>query len=185
MGFFKKLFKSGKDKEEKDFSFILEIAKLISDNDDKIIRNLAECAYDPWGYGEENAERYMERGIDVPGEDNTNADEICWIGMIDELEENRYLIGVDYKCELNDFLWALKQLKSYSLIEPYISSMNLNENNDVEAWGEEINLVLNGKAYVCMIDIDSDSYELIIVSGNIYEKISEIAESNNHEIESF
>lgn len=187
MGFFKNIFRSGKnkDEEEKVFSFILEIAGLISNNDENIMQRLSECADDPWGYGEENAERYLQRGIDVPGEDTTNSDEIRWIGLIDELAESSYLSTLDYNCGLDDFLWNLKQLKTYQLIEPYISSINFDENDSIEGWGEEINLALGGKAFLCMLEIDSDSYELIIVTNEVYEKISEIAESNGHSIEAF
>ena len=64
----------------------------------------------------------------------------------------------------------MKQLKTYSLIDINLSSLNLNENEDVESWGEEINTALGGRAYICMIDIDSDSYELIIVNADVYEK---------------
>ena len=40
-------------------------------------------------------------------------------------------------------------------------------------------------ACICMIDIDSDSYELIITSRDTYNKISDIAENNGHSIKSF
>mgnify|MGYP007127603965 CR=1 FL=1 len=48
---------------------------------------------------------------------------------------------------------------------------------------DRINTALGGRAYICMIDIDSDSYELIIVNADVYEKISHIAESNGHTID--
>ena len=38
-------------------------------------------------------------------------------------------------------------------------------------------------ACICMIDIDSDSYELIIVSADVYNIISDDAESNGHKID--
>ena len=100
----------------------------------------------------------------------SDSDDDCWLSMVDLLDDE-------------DFLWALKQLKTYSLIDINLSSLNLNENEDVESWGEEINTALGGRAYICMIDIDSDSYELIIVNADVYEKISHIAESNGHTID--
>lgn len=56
---------------------------------------------------------------------------------------------------------------------------------DIDAWGEEINLALSGKAYVCTIDTDSDSYGIIIVTEKILEKISSIAESHGRKIDDF
>lgn len=108
-----------------------------------------------------------------------------WLDMTEKLEEYGYAFSIDYKAELEDFLWSLEQLKSYSLIEACVSSLKLNPEMDIDAWGEEINLALSGKAYVCTIDTDSDSYGIIIVTEKILEKISSIAESHGREIYDF
>lgn len=184
MGLFSKLFGNEK-KPEKDCSYIVSIAENITGADEAVLSPLRECVADPWGYGEKNAERYDERGIDTSDRDETDADEICWIGMVDELAENGYLFSTDYNSDPEDFLWGLSKLKSYNLIEAVVSGMKLDETLDIDAWGEEINLALNEKAFVCMIDIDSDSYEVIIVTHDVYEKISAITENNGHSIEIF
>lgn len=183
MGLFSRLFKSGKDKSEKqDFSYISEIASLISGNNPSVMENVNVCIEHPQSYSHRYEDRYGERGIYVDDVDNN---EICWIGMVDELSEYGYLFSVDYKCELEDFLWALSQINNYSLIESTVSALTLDETKTPEAWGEEINLALNGKAFVCAVDIDSDSYELIIVPADVCEKISSIAKANGHSIEDF
>lgn len=158
MGLFERLFKTDKN-EKKDLSYIYKITELITNNNSGIINALKENIM------------------------KSDSDDDCWLSMVDLLDEEGYAFGIDYKCELEDFLWALKQLKTYSLIDINLSSLNLNENEDVESWGEEINTALGGRAYICMIDIDSDSYELIIVNADVYEKISHIAESNGHIID--
>ena len=158
MGLFERLFKTDKN-EKKDLSYIYKITELITNNNSGIINALKENIM------------------------KSDSDDDCWLGMVDLLDEEGYAFGIDYKCELEDFLWALKQLKSYSLIDINLSSLNLIENENVESWGEEINTALGGRAYICMIDIDSDSYELIIVNADVYEKISHIAESNGHTID--
>lgn len=160
MGLFERLFKTDKN-EKKDLSYIYKITELITNNNSGIINALKENIM------------------------KSDSDDDCWLGMVDLLDEEGYAFGIDYKCELEDFLWALKQLKTYSLIDINLSSLNLIENENVESWGEEINTALGGRAYICMIDIDSDSYELIIVNADVYEKISHIAESNGHTIEDF
>ena len=158
MGLFERLFKTDKN-EKKDLSYIYKITELITNNNSGIINALKENIM------------------------KSDSDDDCWLSIVDLLDEEGYAFGIDYKCELEDFLWALKQLKTYSLIDINLSSLNLNENEDVESWGEEINTALGGRAYICMIDIDSDSYELIIVNADVYEKISHIAESNGHTID--
>lgn len=160
MGLFERLFKTDKNEnEKKDLSYIYKITELITNNNSGIINALKENIM------------------------KSDSDDDCWLVMVDLLDEEGYAFGIDYKCELEDFLWALKQLKTYSLIDINLSSLNLIENENVESWGEEINTALGGRAYICMIDIDSDSYELIIVNADVYEKISHIAESNGHTID--
>ena len=163
MGLFERLFKTDKNEnEKKDLSYIYKITELITNNNSGIINALKENIM------------------------KSDSDDLREMATLNESRFNilgGYAFGIDYKCELEDFLWALKQLKTYSLIDINLSSLNLNENEDVESWGEEINTALGGRAYICMIDIDSDSYELIIVNADVYEKISHIAESNGHTID--
>ncbi len=183
MGFFSKLFKSNKPENEKqDFSYIAEIAALISGNDPVVMKNINFCVENPQEYIKSNENRYSQRG----NFKKHSMDTLCWLGLIDELSESEYLLTADWNDDLEQFLWVIESIKNYDdLVDIDISSLNLNENENIESWGEEINLALDGKAFLCMIDIDSDSYELIIVTGDIYEKISEIARSNGHSIESF
>lgn len=162
MGILGRLFKTDKNEnEKKNFSYIYEITELITNNNSGIINALRE--------------NIMQ----------SDSDDECWLGMVDLLDEESYAFGIDYKCELEDFLWALEQLKTYSLIDIDLSSLNLNENENVESWGKQINIALGGRAYICLIDIDSDSYEIIIVSSEVCEKISRIAHNNRHMIEDF
>ena len=95
MGLFSRLFSSNRSAESKrNFSYIIDIAALITNNDAEIMGNLQKCVDDPLGYGRENSERYAERGIDIS--DETDINEICWIGMVDELAENGYLFTDDF-----------------------------------------------------------------------------------------
>lgn len=101
MGIFSKLFGT-KDNTPamKDYSFIADIAAFITDNDSEVVSKLRECASDPWAYAEKNAARYLQRGIFVSDREANDIDDICWIGMIDELEENGYLFPCDYSEEV-------------------------------------------------------------------------------------
>lgn len=173
MGLFSRFFKSGKgesrqaNSEKQDFSYVSEIAGLITGNDSGFMKRLNDFLI----YTQKECEE--------------DRDYEYWSGMYDQLEEEGYLFSVDYKCELEDFLWALSQINNYSLIESTVSGLQLDETRDVDTWGEEINAASGGRAYICMIDIDSDSYELIIVTADVYEKISSIASANGHTIEDF
>ena len=182
MGIFSKIFGAKENKsEEKDYSFIADIAALITDNDSEVVSKIRECASDPWGYAEKNAARYLQRDIVVSDREEDDIDDICWIGMVDELSENGYLFAVDYSDDSDNTLWGLPQLKNYCLIEKYTEGFEADDDDDVETFVHKLNSALKG-ACICMIDIDSDSYELIIVSFDVYEKISMIAKNNGYSI---
>ncbi|MFR0880689.1 MAG: DUF6630 family protein [Oscillospiraceae bacterium] len=170
MGFLSKLFKSGKNDSgnKPDFSYITEIAGLITENDSGFMKRLNDFLI----YTQKECKE-KDRDFEY------------WSGMYDQLEEEGYLFSVDYKCELEDFLWALERLKNYNLIDIDLSGLDLSEDDDVEVWIREINAALNGKACIGVVDMDSDSYELIITTCETYRKISAAAENNEHLIKTF
>lgn len=163
------------------------IASLISSNNNEIAKQLDFAVSEPEKYLKENAQQFWERSIDF--EDCDSADEfepeeLLFLAMTNELEKHGYAFEVDWKCELDDFLWALKQIKTYDLISEVISGLDLSENGNVEEWGEKINNALDGKAMIGAIGINSDSYPLIIVSAETLEKIQELAKKKGQIIES-
>lgn len=164
-------------KTDNNFSFIADIARLISSDDPQLMEKIGKMVTNSDVYFEENAERYDERFLDVEEDD---PDTLMWIGLVDELSEHGYLYSVDWKCEAQDFKWALSQLKSGNVIP----DMELDEDSDVTEWGDIINKKLPDH-YICWVDIDSDSYELIIVTNKTYDEISKIAKNNGHRIVKF
>ena len=133
MGIFSKLF-GAKDNTSavKDYSFIADIAALITDNNSEVVSALRECASNPWAYAEKNASRYLQRGVVVSDREANDIDDICWIGMIDKLEENGYLFPCDYSEEVENIIWGLSQLKNYSLIESYTDDFEADDDDDAE-----------------------------------------------------
>ena len=181
MGLFGKLFGKGGKSGNGNFSFVGEIAKLLTDNE-TVHANLKRALGDPEKYFSENELRYAERGIPIG---KTDGKTLFWLALVDELAEGGCVFEVDYKCELEEFLGALERLNNYSLIESAVGSLDLPEDGDVEVWGEELNAALGERAFVCFFDIDSDSYPLVIVSGDVLEKVRALAEKNRQRIEDF
>lgn len=153
---------------------ILEAAKMVSSNDAEVVRQMDFALKTPVKYINQYAERFSERGIELDDPDSfedLDSDDLMFIAMVDELEERNYAFEFDYKCGLKDFLWGLEQLKNYSFIKDVIRTIKLDENEDVEAWGKQINEALGEKAVLCYIYIDSDSYPLTILTAEELEKI--------------
>lgn len=179
MGIFGNLF--GKKVGNGGYSCVLEIARLLTDNE-TVHANLRSALDNPDKYFSENEWRYAERGVVVG---KTDRKTLYWLALVDELAEGGCVFEVDYKCELEEFLGALERLNNYGLVESAVGSLDLPEDGDVTAWGEELNHALGEKAFVCTVDIDSDSYPLVIVSGDVLGKVRALAEKNGQQIEDF
>ena len=176
MGLFKKdpLKVIFEDYDRTDCEDILETAKAISGNYRRVTADINEALNDPKKFVKQNAKRFDERFIDINDEeiiDELDADEMLFLAMLDELEAFDYAFEFDWKCALEDFLWGLSQIKNYDLIKDVVRKLELNEEDNIEQWGKQINKALDGTAYICYMHIDSDSYPLTIVSPEAFEKI--------------
>lgn len=176
MGLFKKdpLKVIFEDYERADCEDIIETARAISGNDRRVVAAVDAALNDPKKYMKQNAKRFAERGIELDDEklaDKFDSDELLFLAMLDELEMFEYAFEFDYKCELEDFLWGLTQMKTYDLIKDVFRTIELDEDGDIEKWGREVNKALGGKAYICCMHIDSDSYPLAVMTFEAFEKI--------------
>ncbi|MBD5111889.1 MAG: hypothetical protein HDT42_05055 [Ruminococcaceae bacterium] len=177
-----------KDYEREECKYLAEIAALISKNDAEVVKAVEFAIDNPKKYLKRNAERFDDRSIDFSDEDFTDEfepEELLFLAMVDELDQHGYAFEVDWKCGLEDFIWSLEQMKPYGLISDVISHLELDKNDDVETWGKALNAALGDRARLGYIDIDSDSYVLIIVTPEVFAKISEIAEDNGHSVVTF
>ena len=79
-GFFKK---KNAPEQVSDMSCVLAIADCISRSNPAVHADLEQCLNEPAAYAARFAERFGKRGIDAAACD---ADTLCWIAMVDELE---------------------------------------------------------------------------------------------------
>lgn len=196
-------FKFLKNYEREDCEYLAEIAALISGNDAEVTSAMESALDDPKKYLKRNVERFDNRGIDFSDkelEDEFEPEELpdvlMFLAMVDELDSHGYVFEVDWKCGLEDFIWSLREMKTYGLISdilgkfdhvhlgfvPLKNGEKLDEEDDVETWGRSLNAVLGNTSRLGYIDIDSDSYVLVIATPEVFAKISKIAEDNGHSI---
>lgn len=196
-------FKFLKNYEREDYEYLAEIAALISGNDAEVTSAMESALDAPKKYLKRNAEQFDDRGIDLSDkelEDEFEPEELpdvlMFLAMVDELDSHGYVFEVDWKCGLEDFIWSLREMKTYGLISetlgkfdhvhlgfvPLKNDEKLDEKDDVETWGKSLNAVLGNTAQLGYIDIDSDSYVLVIAAPEVFAKISKIAGENGHGI---
>ena len=162
------------DYDREDHEDILETACAISAGDKEVVKQVTYAIDKPKQYFKDNAEHFDERGIyfdDDEFADELDVDELLFLAMVDELEQHGYVIELDWKIGLEDFLWGLKQIKNYNLISDVIQNVKFDEDKNIEAWGKELNAVLGGKVHICYIHIDGDSYPLAIVADETLRSI--------------
>lgn len=158
--------------------YILEIADCISGSNPEVHEALFYCLDEMQAYRIQYAERFAERGIDAS---TCDADTLCWIAMVDELEAAHDLIGVDSSSEREDFLWAVSQLNAGHDLN--FSQLELSEEEDVHEWYTVCNKYLQKNDMIlCGVDIDSDDIQTILVTTAVYDKISELAKRAGHQI---
>ena len=166
------------DYDRSEFEYLIRDAAAISQNDPEVIKAMEAALDDPINYLKDNADNFDERGIELFDSDLPKyfeAFELLHMSMIDELEERYYTVEVDEKCDIDDFFDALEEIETYGLIAAEMPKIKneLDADEGVEEWVEQINELLDGKAYVIYNDINTDSYPLTIVSPETFALLTE------------
>lgn len=136
---------------------LLEIARLISDGDQEVMAEAAECVSDPKRYFEVHIEQYEERGA----EDSDDLELIQWLGLVDILEGRGWVCERDWKDELEDFLYFMGNLTGMTSNRLPLERAWFDSQGDIRQWCQ----ILDEKwapreACAAALDMDSDSYVL-------------------------
>lgn len=116
---------------------------------------------------------YEERGIEKDDE----IDNIQWIGMIDCLLENNYVIELDFNCEKEDFISLFEETKGFRKQGLFINSSLLNSEENITEWCKALDKEWKDKD-LCIIalDIDSDSYIIFVDELKVMYTLSDLAQ---------
>ncbi len=124
-----------------------------------MIKGITDCLADSEVYFHEHGDAFLERGIDEF--DEISLREIQWLSMVDILAENQYVCEQDWKDELDDFLYFVRELKEIKAAALPLEVEWFDKNADIHEWCA----IMDGKwksSGMCLagIDIESDSYVL-------------------------
>lgn len=189
--FFKKLF--GKNSQKNDplksfflpsvytkikpgFEEIFETAKALSNNDPEVTNAVRFAIDEPVKYFRENAQRYLDRGIDFDNEhfaDEFIEYDLLELASIDELKSRGYVSRVNLECELDEFRAALTEIKGYEKIKDIARNFDFNPDGDIVIWTEELNAELGGIAYIAFIvEMVEETIAVAITDRETSEKIN-------------
>ncbi|MBG9792935.1 hypothetical protein ABD76_10715 [Paenibacillus dendritiformis] len=159
---------------------LLNLSKRLSLGSNEILQNVRLAVDNPSKYFHENRNRLDERNIDELTE------ELPWIALVDELIENGFAFEVDWKesnyriCEIID---VLLEKKSFSLLEwQWADEGNYDELSTAEFLHEVSQRLKAHSISLAYVDIDSDSYVLIVVPVQEIESLKMLALAAGHSI---
>ncbi len=145
-------------------AIILQMAGMISERHAGVLSEMEACIRDTARYYKEHSQQYEERGITAPA--NTQEEQgLWWITMADCLTASSVAAELDWKCELEDFLFAVGNLAGVRKNGLPVEGNWFDEADSIEEWCG----ILNGKwesfdFCLAQMDIDSDSYVIFPVS---------------------
>ncbi len=184
-------------------SALLEICKLITDNDSDVMTEMKQCIDNIEAYVETHLEEYDGRGMSL---EDDSVEDFQWVGMANCLIRNHYAEEFDWKVDLTDFGWGIKELKKFkefglSLDKQFLdddysidrydkyNSYDTNEDDmydyeqvealmeeDIESWSKYLdNSWADDDICLGRIDVESDSYVVFLTKTETLEKLTDIA----------
>lgn len=155
---------------------IFEIAKAVSNDDPEVVKAVRTALDEPVKYFRENAQRYLDRGMDFDNEsiyDNFMVYDLLELASIDELEERGYVSRVSIDCKLPQFRQGLARIKNYEEIKSIAEAFEFSEDGDIVTWTEELNAELGGKAYLAfIIEMVEETFALAVTDRETSEMIN-------------
>lgn len=166
---------SHQEKKDCDYKNCITIVKIISHDDDKVIKEIERLVDDPITYFNNHKSEYSERWIN----NSTNIDAVIWTGLVDCLIRNNYACERGYNDELEDFIFFMNKMNYDIKLDKEL----LNEDGYVAEWCAELDKKLQvNNLCIGGIDIDSDSFVMFICENDSLEKLRKSAQSINHKI---
>lgn len=153
-----------------------KMVELLNVDDDTAAR-LNRCISDPRTYYDDHAELYAERCISSDADDDT----IIWIGIVDALIEQGIMFEFDFKVELDDFVYGMQEINSNDAL--IIDEDSFDEDADITEWLKGLYHAWSGQGFVIAgMDIDSDSYCVLITGESVFDRIVTEAGKTGHTI---
>lgn len=146
----------GLDTRPKATDVFLGLANILTDDID-LRTKLKVCAYNPYQYFLNHKDMFEDIGLA-----SSDSIPIMWQGFAHELEIAGLAVYMDWKTELEDFLWLLQPLagrQGLSLDQSWFQ-----ESDSIPLWAQAIDEKWDQEGY-CLgaMDLDADGYLLVIM----------------------
>jgi hypothetical protein len=153
---------------------LLELARYLLPDDPSFAEQVRLAVDRPDAYLEQYAEQLGNRGIDevIP--------HLPWIALVDGLDARDAMREIDWKSDIEDVLWNLDQLAALRPMRPDRWDELQDEDGDERLPEETLPLIgqrlLGEGLALATIDIDSDSYVMIVLPASKLKEAEQLAE---------
>ncbi|MGX7419875.1 DUF6630 family protein [Carnobacterium gallinarum] len=160
---------------------VLEIANLLSMNNQGLEEKLLYCINDYSGYFVRYQDELALRGIENP--DKISFKLVLWLGMIDGLQQLDLVSSHDWKDNLDGFLAGIlfTSKKQNSPLSVIVKPSGSEEIFAPEAFALIVNQ-LPTLYHLVNLDSDGDEYNLIVVEETVLVKLQKLAKQINVKI---
>lgn len=158
----------GLDTRPKATDVFLGLANILT-NDIDLRTKLKVCAYNPYQYFLDHKDMFEDIGLE-----SSDSIPIMWQGFAHELEVAGLAVYMDWKTELEDFLWLLQPLadrQGLSLDQSWCQN-----SDSIPLWAQAIDETWNQEGY-CLgsMDLDADGYLLVVMKKEALEEAGALA----------
>ncbi|MDR3157982.1 MAG: hypothetical protein LBU11_03005 [Zoogloeaceae bacterium] len=165
---------------------LMEIARIISNGDTEVIRDITECVADPRAYylkhhdDDGEMEWTDEEGISFSVQEGW--EEECWQELADALQRGKYAWLIDWKGEPEEILDILQRVADQSGFKVVMNDLAVQgdraQTQPLEPVLHDIAKLLAEKGIVLgTVDIDGDCYVLFLTRPPQKHKLAELAQS--------
>ena len=163
---------------------LLALAALLSPSDPSIVSSVAAALEAPSTYLAEHAET-AERFPELLAPDDERA--LPWVALVDELRARRIAVEIDWKTDRSDVIGHLRQLAGFrelSLeVRQAVESLALQDGLTVSWLRAVARESQADDVVVATMDIDSDSYVVLLLGSGDYIKAARHARQAGHRLE--
>lgn len=148
-----------------------EICGILCSDDPSLLGDIELAQEHPSQYLETFEDSLFERGIEDASEVRP------WLALVDGLISRQLCTEVDWKIDANELAFQLGKLKSLSGCDQLLMRLSESGTTNEEALERASNLLKEKSFSILQLDIDSDSYPLVVVHTGQQNEIERLAAS--------
>lgn len=165
-----------------DSKYFLRLARLLTNGDMSVLRDMDFAdSRSASKFFHSHKQDFAERGINTMSDFAAyDSGKIWLLGLVDILIKHGYACELDWKENIEEFVWAVSQLFAVRAMDLPVDNFGFFEDDDVESWLAKLNETWQTHDFrLLQIDIESDSFVLVPCPLYILDEVMDCAAEAN------